>query len=896
MPPKEDPKKAAAAAAPASAGVPVHVELIVQIERPDNLDVPFQPLGEPHIRITASWLECLTTENILGGTTSWNVLSYKLGGEEKFVAGQVLSAVEPGAVLIAKWEKTFDLDVKSHEHMRAFHEDPGLYAFILGREEPKHIPNADGEAKPPPPKIVIPVGVAYTDCSSLQLSGGTIESRSGSSQGMLICTKVTVTEALMPREEAVKLDPFMLSLHTLGDYPIQEGETQRLALDPVYVFGIVKINNSFNRKIFSRPTLPANSSELDAALSTQGGQDSKVVYHDVPLHFRSCVLPGLGNRGLFRELLSSSTHLLEIHHETALFKRVMPEAALTTYNEKIQASLSASSTAAPVAPAGKGGKGAPIASAAMTVPNSALLPPGPIHDSDKYLISCLWDALENGGKILPHGAVRFRLEQLLSSSVDLLKEFERTRSERAESDDNTVVVRDDILGEVRLEKPSKPEKWHRPSDISLRAALSRAIEAEAKQKTLESQGINTSKSKDRPRHEKFLANNTHVVMTAELHRMLKHPEATPSVISDRVRKQVASADDPFTLTTTSQTLNQSMSLRSTFTSMKETATRIPRDLSSSQEISISVQERLAVTPYTRMVFVFKYTDDETLSAINTAVSTVNLMALPNIQGSLRSYSFSKNETISANSAELDVICGFTVIDDDVRIVVIEGLAGPDKGMQEVFLDLPRLQPNNKALKILCNPEVLFPNRLYTEYGPDIKRIRIRDKLSKLARSPEIYNRNQVDAECFEAIDCVMALRRAIDLKSTKDLNMYPTSGSLNKVELLYGEAISRIDLDGAEAEKKRLAALKAKKRAAAVAAKETDGTESVSDKSAKSAKSNKSITLANKDKAKIALTQLESTDESTGNHKRFSRCPPTDCWNREFEVWISISSIAFSHK
>jgi hypothetical protein len=883
MPPKEDPKKAAAAA-PASPGIAVHIELIVQVERSNNVDASFQPLGEPHIRIAASWLECITTENILGGSTSWSVLSYKLDGEEKFVAGQLLSEVEPGALLIAKWERTFDLDVKSHERMQAFHEDPGLYAFVLGREEPKQIPDSDGEAKPPSPKIVKPVGVAYADCSSLLLSGGTIESRSGSSRGVSISTKVTVAEALMSRDEAVALDPFMLSLHTIGEYPIQKGETQHIALDPVYVFGTIRINNTINRKIFSRPTLPADGVELNAALSTQVGQDSMALYHDVPLHFRSCVLPGLGNRGLFRELLSSSTHLLEIHHDTALFTRVMPEAALTEYNEKIQASLSAPSSAAPVAPAGKGGKGAPAASAAVTTQSSAILPPGPIHDSDKYLISCLWVALENGGKILPHGAVRFRLEQLLSSSVDLLKEFEKTRGERPEIDDNTVVVRDDILGEVRLEKPSKPEKWHRPSDISLRGALSRAIEAEAKMKILEAQGMNMNKSKDRPRHEKFLANNTHVVMTAELHRMLKHPEATPSVISDRVRKQVASADDPFTLTTTAQTLNQSMSLRSTFISMKETKTRIPRDLSTSQEISTSVQERLAVTPYTRMVFVFKYTDDETLSAINTAVSAVNLAALPNIQGSLRSYSFSKNEIISANSAELDVICGFTVIDDDARIVVIEGLAGPDKGMQEVFLDLPRLQPNNKALKILCNPEVLFPNRIYTEYGPDIKRIRIRDKLSKLARSPEIYNRNQVDAACFEAIDCVMALRRAMDLKSTKDLNMYPTSESLNKVELLYGEAISRIDLDGAEAEKKRLAALKAKKRAAVAATKDIDGTESVSDKSTKSAKSNKSITLANKDKAKIALTQLETTNELTGSHQRFSRCPPTDCWNKEFEV------------
>jgi hypothetical protein len=864
-----------------------------------------RPLAEPHIRIASTWLECVTTENILGGSSSWKVLSYSVGGEDRLVTGQAVAEMEPDSVLVATWEKAFDFDPKSHERMQAFHDDPGLYAFLMGREEPQPSdspPSLEGETPKPVVLVNRPVGIAYADCSSLQLSAESIVARSGCCRDVEVSVQVSIGEPLLARDQAVNLDPFMLSLHTLGEYPIQQGESQRTALDPVYVFGTIKVNDTITRKIFARPMLPAPSTEPtqpteDTNVPTEEKQvsshETDPIYRDVPLHFRSCVLPGLGNRGLFRELLSSTTHMLEIHREENLFARVLTETVLHQYNQKITATVAAPAAAAAPA-AGKGAKGGAAAAPVASAPSAAILPPGPIHESDLYLIQCLWSALENGGKILPHGAVRFRLEQLLSSSVDLLKEFERTRGER--TDDNTVVVRDDILGEVRLEKPSKPEKWHRPSDVSLRAALLRAVDEEARVKALEAQGIDTRKPKDKPRHEKFLTRSTHIIMTAELHRMLKHPEDIPSVISERVRKQVSSADDPFTLTTTgtglAQTMSQSMSLRSTFASMKDTVARPPRDLSQSQELSLAVQERLAVTPYTRMVFVFKYTDDETLSAINAAVSAVNLVALPNIQGSLRSYTFSKEEIVSANSGGLDVICGFTVIDDDVRIVVIEGLAGPDKGMQEVFLDLPRLQPNNKALKILCNPEVLFPDRLYTDYGPDIKRIRIRDKLSKLARSPEIYNRKQVDAVCFEAIDCVMALRRAVDLKSTKDLNMYPSSESLNKVELLYGEAISRVDLDGAEAEKKRLAAVKAKKKAAAAAAaaaKDSDGNDSVSEKSVKSARS---IGLADT-KAKSALAQLGTSKSESSSHTRERRCPPTDCWNKEFEVHSMYILISF---
>ena len=117
-------------------------------------------------------------------------------------------------------------------------------------------------------------------------------------------------------------------------------------------------------------------------------------------------------------------------------------------------------------------------------------------------------------------------------------------------------------------------------------------------------------------------------------------------------------------------------------------------------------------------------------------------------------------------------------------------------MQSIYMDLPRPQENDSNFKMLCNPELLFPDRLYPHFGPEVKRIRLRDKLKKLARRPELYNRKQVDEVCFEAFDSLMTLRRSTDLQSTKDLRMYPTTESLNTLELLYGEAVSRADLDG----------------------------------------------------------------------------------------------------
>lgn len=152
-----------------------------------------------------------------------------------------------------------------------------------------------------------------------------------------------------------------------------------------------------------------------------------------------------------------------------------------------------------------------------------------------------------------------------------------------------------------------------------------------------------------------------------------------------------------------------------------------------------------------------------------------------LKGTLRSYSFSKEEIQSANDGELDVVCGFTIIDDETRMIVIEGLGGIGLGMQNVFADIPRKKENDKNLTILCNPEVLFSHRLYTNFGPDLKRVRPREKLKKLAKKPEIYNRKQVDIECFEAIDKLMILRTCPDLKTTKELDCYPHPYAIEKV-------------------------------------------------------------------------------------------------------------------
>ena len=149
-------------------------------------------------------------------------------------------------------------------------------------------------------------------------------------------------------------------------------------------------------------------------------------------------------------------------------------------------------------------------------------------------------------------------------------------------------------------------------------------------------------------------------------------------------------------------------------------------------------------------------------------------------------------SLSLYPLSLSLQTGIMIIDDDTRMVVLEGLAkpggdlqpisqstvisnlqhtlstrpinttsninipsyplhshthihsiGPGGGMQSIYMDLPRPKENDQQFKMLCNPELLFSDRLYPQFGPEVKRIRLRDKLKKLARRPELYNRKQV---------------------------------------------------------------------------------------------------------------------------------------------------------
>lgn len=576
--------------------------------------------------------------------------------------------------------------------------------------------------------------------------------------------------------QLIELVDDSIFLFSVYNYPVHDFESVEEVAQSLYFYGDFYFGGGLRRTVIAYPEVinynkdHRNPLEDEDSVSSGGSTANS----KLGINTRVCILPGLGNLSQFKESLKSTTFVLELHQED-VGKRAFHSRNVTEYNnigvDKLEAASTSKAGTPKVKPKAVTPSGKRQSAKSLTASS-----PEKATESDEFLLNAIAKALSTSRQLRPHGTIRFRLEQLLSSSNDMLKKF---ASRQQHSKDNTISVQEEMELEVRLEKPSKPDKWDLPPDISLKSALAR-VSAE-KQSQLDgtlavNSTMNTQKllKKIPPRHELFSKFGTYIDLSVELKRKLL---------------------DDKTLAEEKLVLVNPLGGVKDGKSVELSDTTIP--VADLYQLSIdALHKKLAVTPFTRMVVVFKYIDDDTLLGLDEAIAKVNSKALPDIQGSLRSYSYTPKQLEASIKGKLDVISGFMIIDDDIRMVVLEGLAGPGLGMQSIFVDLPRQKENDNKLKILCNPEVLFAERAYPEFGPDLRRIRVRDKMKKLARKPEIYNRNQVDELCFSGIDSIMSLRRAADLRSTKELNMYPSAEALGKIELLYGEGISRADMDG----------------------------------------------------------------------------------------------------
>ena len=149
---------------------------------------------------------------------------------------------------------------------------------------------------------------------------------------------------------------------------------------------------------------------------------------------------------------------------------------------------------------------------------------------------------------------------------------------------------------------------------------------------------------------------------------------------------------------------------------------------------------------------------------------------------------------AAQNGDLDIISGFQVIDEDFRIIVIEGLGSG--GMAMLHQEVRRTRANGPLIRVLSDPTVRFLKREYLSFHVDLKRIKLRDRLPQICETPDIYNRAKVPLSCFEALHRLFRLRNSNRLRHVMESKLFPTVDMLLVLESKYGEAISLEDMDG----------------------------------------------------------------------------------------------------
>lgn len=178
----------------------------------------------------------------------------------------------------------------------------------------------------------------------------------------------------------------------------------------------------------------------------------------------------------------------------------------------------------------------------------------------------------------------------------------------------------------------------------------------------------------------------------------------------------------------------------------------------------------------------------------SAIDEVNTRALgESIRGSLRSHQLSIEQINGAENGNLNIICGFHIIDEHARMIFIEG---KQSSIEFILSKIERKSANNKSCRILNNSDIGFQKRLYTAFNVDLKKIRLRDPLPVICEMPEIYNRTKVSPECFEGLNRLLSIRKANRLSELGTQSLFPLVIQLLQMESKYGESISMEDIDG----------------------------------------------------------------------------------------------------
>ena len=131
--------------------------------------------------------------------------------------------------------------------------------------------------------------------------------------------------------------------------------------------------------------------------------------------------------------------------------------------------------------------------------------------------------------------------------------------------------------------------------------------------------------------------------------------------------------------------------------------------------------------FNRVMLIFPYYDRDTWRTITTAIQSINMAALPSLYTTTIDDTvtptepriFDADTLLSVESGQCAVLTGFILVDKDGLVSVM--LEGTNAAIQQFMQAYPKSRVNDDEYRYISNTKLTFSQRLYTSFGPDLKR-------------------------------------------------------------------------------------------------------------------------------------------------------------------------------
>ena len=201
----------------------------------------------------------------------------------------------------------------------------------------------------------------------------------------------------------------------------------------------------------------------------------------------------------------------------------------------------------------------------------------------------------------------------------------------------------------------------------------------------------------------------------------------------------------------------------------------------------------------RFIYVTTYLDSNFMQTLKQLFEEINQTAF-NLKSVKEIYTKGLTEEEKDNN-EIDYISGFQLIDKNIRITILEGITG--KAMKKIKEKLPKTQMNNKNYMIFADSNVLFNKRLYSKFDLSLKYIKLRETLSNILQTFDIYTKANKYRQIYDAFLNFGSILKAQTLKEISEAKLFPDAESLLLLERKYADILNDEDMTGIHKEKKK---------------------------------------------------------------------------------------------